>query len=73
METLAKQWVDGLRGLGTGSVGLSEGVLVVREVKAVAWKSLRNIVLFRFRCGMFPNIWKKVDCSETECQCSSET
>jgi hypothetical protein len=53
MDTLAKQWVDGLRGLGKGSVGLSEGVLVVKEVKVVGWKSLRNIVLFRFRCGIF--------------------
>jgi hypothetical protein len=51
VQNPAKRWVDDLKLIGRGSVGLLDTVVTTREVKAVGWKSLKNIVLFRFRCG----------------------
>lgn len=48
----AKDWAEGLNSLGKGTVKLSQGVVQIKEVKKVEWKDLRNIVLFRFHCGM---------------------
>ena len=48
----AKDWVEGLNSLGSGTVAISQDVQQIREVKRVDWADLRNLVLFRFRCGM---------------------
>jgi hypothetical protein len=48
----AKDWVEGLNSLGGGTVAISQDVVPIREVKRVDWGDLRNLVLFRFRCGM---------------------
>src|SRR5438046_3058450 len=47
----AKDWLEGLNSLGVGTVAISQDVLQIREVKQVDWADLRNLVLFRFRCG----------------------
>lgn len=48
----AKDWVEGLNSLGRGTVTTSEDVVQAKEAKRVDWDNLRNLVLFRFRCGM---------------------
>jgi len=48
----AKDWVEGLNSLGRGTVAISPDVVQIREIKRVDWGDLRNLVLFRFRCGM---------------------
>lgn len=64
VENPAKRWVDDLKLIGRGSVGLLDAAVTAREVKMVGWKSLRNLVLFRFRCGKF--FWDSSDSSENE-------
>ena len=51
-ENPAKDWVEGLNSLGRGSVAISQDVVQSRELKRVDWDGLRNLVLFRFQCGM---------------------
>ena len=48
----AKDWVEGLNSLGKGTVAIAQEVVQIREIKKVDWNDLRNIVLFRFRCGI---------------------
>jgi hypothetical protein len=47
----AREWVRSLESLGVGSVRLKDLGTPIREVKSVEWNEMRNLVLFRFRCG----------------------
>jgi hypothetical protein len=51
-ENPAKDWVEGLNSLGGGSVAISPDVVQSRELKRADWDGLRNLVLFRFQCGI---------------------
>ena len=48
----AKEWVDGLNSLVGRTVALAEDLVSIREVKRIDWKDLRNLVIFRYHCGM---------------------
>ena len=58
----AKDWVEGLNSLGRGTVAISQDVMHAREVRRVDWDDLRNLVLFRFRCGMTLEIMNNSSC-----------
>lgn len=51
----AKDWVEGLNALCKGTVGLSEEKTQIKEFKRVDWQGLKDIALFRFRCGLLPS------------------
>jgi len=51
MENPGKDWVVGLNALGPGTVTVAQNVVQVKETKKVDWEDLRNLVLFRYRCG----------------------
>lgn len=52
MENAAQEWVLGLNSLGNGTVALAQNVVQQKEVKRIDWEDLRNLVLFRYRCGI---------------------
>jgi hypothetical protein len=54
MENPGKDWVAGLNTLGNGTVIVAQNVVQVKETKRVDWEDLRNLVLFRYRCGNSP-------------------
>ena len=50
-----KAWILGLNGLGnTRTLGVSQEFVGIRSYPKVSWaeNKLRNLVLFRFRCGI---------------------
>ena len=47
-----KNWIVGISALGKGTIAISEEVVQTRETKRIDWKDLRNLVLFRFYCGI---------------------
>lgn len=54
IENPGNQWLAGLNALGDGTVTLAQNVVPVKETKRVDWENLRNLALFRYRCGKFP-------------------
>jgi hypothetical protein len=59
MENPGKEWVVGLNALGNGTVTVAQNVVQVKETKRVDWEDLRNLVLFRYRCGIpYFYLWK---------------
>lgn len=48
----AKDWVEGLNSLGRGTVEMGTETVQIKEIKRIEWRDLRNIVLFRFHCGI---------------------
>lgn len=51
IENPGNQWLGGLNALGDGTVTLAQNVVPVKETKRVHWENLRNLALFRYRCG----------------------